>query len=34
MAQWQKVLDRVLSGRADAHIRFADACNLLLRMIL
>jgi hypothetical protein len=32
MAQWQKVLDRVLGGKADANIRFTDACRLLLRM--
>jgi hypothetical protein len=32
MAQWQKILDRVLSGKADANIRFMDACHLLVRM--
>jgi hypothetical protein len=32
MAQWQKVLDRVLGGKADANISFADMCNLLKRL--
>jgi hypothetical protein len=32
MAQWQKLLDRVLSGQADANIPFADMCRLLERM--
>lgn len=32
MAHWQKVLDRVLSGKADANIRFIGASHLLTRM--
>jgi predicted RNA binding protein YcfA (HicA-like mRNA interferase family) len=30
MAQWQKILDRILSGKADANIRFSDLCGLLV----
>ena len=32
MSRSDKVLEQVLSGRADANVRFADLCNLLLRL--
>ena len=32
MTTYQKVLERVLSGRADANIRFDDLRNLLTRL--
>ncbi|HEX6797572.1 MAG TPA: type II toxin-antitoxin system HicA family toxin [Ktedonobacterales bacterium] len=32
MAQWQKLLDRVLGGRADYNIRFSDLRGLLRRL--
>ena len=32
MGKYGKVLEQVLSGRADANISFADLCHLLLRM--
>ena len=32
MAQWEKFLQRVLSGKADANIAFADLRGLLLRL--
>ncbi len=32
MANWEKILQRVLSGTADAGIRFRDLTNLLKRL--
>ncbi len=32
MSKWDKLLERVLSGAADANIGFADLCNLLRRL--
>ena len=32
MARWQKLLERVLSGQADANIDFDDLCGLLERL--
>ena len=32
MAKQAKVLWRVLSGKADANIRFADLCSLLIAL--
>ena len=32
MAQWQKLLDRILRGRADANIHFDDLRGLLMRL--
>ena len=32
MAQWDKVLRRVLSGQADANIPFDGLCGLLRRL--
>ena len=32
MPRSDKTLDRVLSGRADANIRFRDLCTLLLEL--
>ena len=32
MSSSDKILERILSGRADANIRFADLCNILLRI--
>lgn len=31
MSKWDKLLEKILSGRADANIRFDDLCNLLRR---
>ena len=31
MAQWDKLLARVLSGQSDANIAFDDLCSLLER---
>ncbi len=32
MSRYDKILEKVLSGRSDANIRFDDMCNLLLRL--
>ena len=32
MAQWDRLLARVLSGQSDANIPFADLCGLLERL--
>lgn len=32
MAQWEKLLRHVLSGKADANISFDDLCGVLERM--
>jgi hypothetical protein len=32
MAQWDKLLARVLSGQSDANIAFDDLCGLLERL--
>lgn len=32
MSQWDKILRRVLEGRADHNIRFGDLRGLLLRL--
>lgn len=32
MSRWQKILDRLLSGQADANCRFEDVRGLLLRL--
>ena len=32
MSQWQKLLDRILSGKTDANINFVELCSLLMRM--
>lgn len=32
MAQWEKVRDKVLSGRSDANIPFNQLCTMLKRL--
>jgi hypothetical protein len=32
VAQWKKILERVLSGRSDASVVFVDLCSLLSRL--
>lgn len=32
MAQWEKIRDRVLSGRSDANIPFNQLCTVLRRL--
>jgi predicted RNA binding protein YcfA (HicA-like mRNA interferase family) len=32
MGHWKKTLERVMSGRADADIRYDDLCQLLGRL--
>lgn len=32
LAQWEKVRDRVLSGRSDANIPFNQLCTMLKRL--
>ena len=32
MAQWDKILARMLSGKSDANIPFGDLCGLLARL--
>ncbi len=32
MAKWQKILERVMSGKADAGIAFDDLCHLLAKL--
>lgn len=29
MTRWEQLLDRILRGRSDANIPFADLCELL-----
>ena len=32
MGKYDKVLDQVLSGKADGNIRFSELCHLLLKL--
>jgi hypothetical protein len=32
VAQWDRILKRVLTGQADANVDFGDLCGLLKRM--
>jgi predicted RNA binding protein YcfA (HicA-like mRNA interferase family) len=32
LAQWEKIRDRVLSGRSDANIPFNQLCTMLRRL--
>jgi len=32
MTRWEQLLDRILRGRSDANIPFADLCELLRRL--
>lgn len=31
MSKWDKLREKILSGRSDANISFQDLCNLLMR---
>lgn len=31
MSKWDKLREKILSGRADANLAFRDVCNLLVR---